>query len=183
MRERVGVERYGAVAQCLHWAMALLIFANVALAWIMEDLPLGPGKADLYNLHKSIGLSLLALAALRVLWRVLRPPPALPPTMAAWEIKLSKAAHHLLYLLLFAVPLAGLLIAFASAFPTVIYGLFVLPSPLAPDEAVADFAEALHETLVKGLILLVGLHLAAVLKHHVLDRDEVLWRMLPGGRR
>ena len=87
--------RYGAVAQGAHWLVVLLVAALFGIAWYMTDLPLGPEKIETYNLHKSIGVLVLAVMLLRLLWRRISPPPPLPPDMAAWERMAAHASHAL----------------------------------------------------------------------------------------
>jgi cytochrome b561 len=175
-------DKYSGVAQALHWAVALLIAANFLIADRMQELPLGAAKADLFNLHKSIGLSILALVVLRLLWRQVKPPPALPAELKAWEKRAAHGGHLLLYLTMLALPLSGLVIAFASAFPTVIFGLFELPAPIAPDEDLAERAASVHGFITWLLLALIAVHVAAVLKHEMADRHGYFLRMLPWGK-
>ena len=99
------VQRYGALAQMLHWGTVLLVGALVGIAITMDDLPLGPEKFKLYNLHKSIGLTVLAVTLLRLIWRRISPPPPLPAAMPEWERRAAKASHFLLYAILLTQPL------------------------------------------------------------------------------
>lgn len=175
--------KYDGVAQALHWVMALGILGMYGLAFYMDELPIGPRKVEMYNLHKSGGLLLLLLAAVRLYWRWRRPAPPLPETMPRWERRAADASHHLLYLLIFAQPLAGLVMAWASEFPTTIFGLFNLPSPTGPVPWLKDAALALHGAIGWLLLLTVCLHVLAALRHRLLLKDEVLARMLPGGEK
>jgi len=180
-----GIEKtaYDGLAQLFHWSIVLLIAAAFGLAWYMEDLPLSPWKAQLYNLHKSIGLAVLTLAILRLAWRLTHRPPPLPAGSPDWEHKAATATHVLLYGLLFLQPLLGLGIAFFSGFPTRVFGLFNLPSPLPPDKALMEAMGELHELAGTLLLILVGLHIAAALRHHFILKNDVLRRMLPGANR
>jgi cytochrome b561 len=181
IRLRNSETHYGAVAQILHWLIALLFVGQFGLAWYMDGLPIGPQKIEMYNLHKSIGLTVLLLAILRLAWRVKNPAPPLPESMAAWEVAAARASHLALYLVLFLQPLSGLVMALAAEFPTTIYGLFNLPDPLGTVPWLKDAMLAVHWWGGWVVIGLVVLHVGAALRHHFWLRDDVLKRMLPGG--
>jgi cytochrome b561 len=173
---------YDRVAKLLHWSMAALIIGNFGLALYMVDQPLVPSTIDLYNLHKSLGLLALGLAIGRVLWRLRHPAPPIPDDHAAWEKKAAAASHHLLYLLIFLQPLSGLMIALASQYPTTIFGLFNLPSPIDPSKSLSDIAGAIHWYGQWAMAAIVGLHILAALRHHFILKNDILKRMLPGGK-
>jgi cytochrome b561 len=147
----------------------------------MVEQPPAPATIELYNLHKSLGLLALLLAVLRIAWRLSHPAPAIPADHPRWEKAAATASHHLLYLLLFLQPLSGLLIAFASKYPTTIFGLFNLPSPIDPSEALGDIAGAIHWWGQWAMAALVAVHVLAALRHHFILRNDILKRMLPGG--
>jgi cytochrome b561 len=170
--------RYDSVAITLHWLVALLIFAAFPLGVYMHDLPLSPAKLQLYSYHKWIGITVLALAALRVVWRFTHTPPALPEGMPRWQKAASHGTHHLLYLLIFAVPLSGWLMSSAKGFKTVWLGVFPLPDLVGKDKALGELLGNVHANLNYLLLALVVLHIAAVLKHRLIDRDDVMSRML-----
>lgn len=173
-------DRYGALAQLLHWLVALGVVVQFVLAYYMEDLPNGPFKFEMYNLHKSIGVTILALAAVRLIWRWLNPVPALPPGRPRWEHVASHASHAGLYALLFAQPVTGLLQVLYAQFPSYIWGV-KLPR-IAVDPATADIFGAVHYYLHWVILALVAVHAAAALRHHFVLRDDVLTRMLPRTR-
>lgn len=175
-------ERYGAVAQALHWLVALGVVWQFGLGWYMEDLPNTPSKIALYNLHKSTGLTVLALVLVRLAWRWMNPAPPLPAARPAWERAAARTSHALLYMLLLAQPTTGLLLALAAEFPTVIYGAFLLPDPIGTHEPLKDAMTGAHSLLAVAFALLVLVHAGAALRHHLLLRDDVLARMLPGAR-
>lgn len=177
--------RYDAVARTLHWATAVLVLLQFPLAVYMTGFVEAYSQAQflLYGLHKSIGVTVLALVALRLAWRLVSPPPPLPASMPAWERGAAHAGHATLYLLLVAQPLLGLLHGFASGFPTVLFFLVTLPSPFAADKALTDLFGTAHAYLGWAFLAVVALHVAAALRHHFLLKDEVLSRMLPGARR
>lgn len=177
--------RYGAVAQTLHWMIAGLIVVMFGLGWYMEDLPLGQRKFELYQLHKSLGLTIFALALVRVGWRAFNPPPPLPATMARWERRAARVSHTLLYGMLFVQPLVGFLQSNAANFPIVVWDVLPVPAVLPPDEALAETLIAVHGFGANVLLALVLVHAGAALRHHFWLKDDVLRRMLPlsrGGR-
>ncbi len=176
-------ERYNNTAIALHWLVALLIFAAFPLGLYMHDLPLSPTKLQLYSYHKWMGMTVLALAALRVVWRATHKPPALPDAMPRWQKIASEATHRFLYVLLFVVPLSGWLMSSAKGFKTVWFGVLPLPDLVGKDKALGDVLAGVHESLNYILLALVALHVAAVLKHRFIDRDDVMSRMLPTGSR
>jgi cytochrome b561 len=182
MQFRNSLERWGSVAKFFHWTIVLLVICQFALALLADDLPVGVEKLKLLARHKSIGITILALATLRLLWRAANRTPALPPTMAAWEKFSAKAAHALLYALLFIVPLAGWTMSSAKNFPVSWFGLVQLPDFVAPNESTYEIAHEIHETLAMTLGIVAVLHLLAALKHHFVNRDAVLKRMWPFAR-
>lgn len=178
MPARNTVVRYGFMAQSLHWIIATLLVIQVALGKIAEELPLGLEKLALLTRHKSVGITILALAVIRLAWRLIdRPPP--PPPMPRWQFIASRTTHAAFYVLLFAMPLTGWLMSSAANFPVSWFGLAQLPDLVAPDPALKDLLEEVHETLAKILIALAILHVVAALKHQFIDRDGLLMRMLP----
>jgi len=181
MEIRSTQERWGGVSRLLHWAMALMIAGQVALGWYMTDLPRGLPKLRLYALHKSFGLTLLALAVLRLLWRLAEHRPALPP-MPAWQARGAAFTHVALYALLFAIPLSGWLFNSAAGFPLQWFELVNLPALTGANPALKEVAKELHEGGVTVLLVVLALHAAAALKHHFLDRDRTLASMTPGLR-
>lgn len=175
--------RYGAVAMLLHWLIALLIVLAVTIGLSMADMPFSPRKLQYFSWHKWTGITVLGLAAVRLLWRLTHPAPPLPPGLAGWEARLAGPGHAGLYLLLFALPLTGWTYSSAKGISVVYLGLLPLPDLVAKDAALAPVLKQCHHTLFIALAVLVGLHVAAVLKHLFLDGHDVLHRMVPGGRR
>jgi len=172
-------ERYTPAAIALHWIVALLILANLALGLYTVDLPLSPAKLRNFSYHKWIGVTVFMLAAARLLWRLSHPPPALPAAMAAWERRAATLTHALLYLLFFAAPLTGWLFSSAAGFQTVYLGVVPIPDLLSKDKALADALKLAHKSINYTLAAVIVLHAAAALKHHFIDKDDVLRRMLP----
>lgn len=174
--------RYATVPQLLHWTVVILLVAQFLLAEAAEDLPTGIEKLVVLSRHKSLGLTILVLAALRVAWRLAERPPPLPP-MPAWQRRVATTTHWGLYGLLFALPLSGWTMSSAANYPVSWFGLLPLPALVAPSESLQEVLHAVHEALATGLLWLAGLHLLAVLKHQFVDRDGLLFRMLPWPRR
>ncbi len=175
--------RYGTVAMTLHWLIALAIVGMLIVGKYMADLPnTDPNKFALFQLHKSFGITILTLTVLRIGWRLTHPVPALPPGMPAWQRWGAHISHYGLYALMLAIPLSGWAMVSASTLgiPTLLFGAVELPSlPITPDRETHEALEETHELLGNIMIGLLILHVVAALKHHFVDRDTVLRRMLP----
>lgn len=171
--------RYTRTAIALHWLIALLIGGAFPLGLYMADLELSPTKLRLFSYHKWIGITVLLLAALRLAWRLTHRPPPFVPGMPRWQEIAAHATHHLLYLLLVAVPLSGWLMSSALGFPVVWFGVLHLPDLVAKNKELGDVLKDVHETLNYVMLALVAVHVAGALKHHLVDRDATLVRMLP----
>jgi cytochrome b561 len=163
----------------LHWLLALAIVGSFCVGLYMTELPVSPQRLKLINWHKWAGICILALSAFRLLWRLRHRPPADVP-MPAWQQRASHAVHGLLYVLFFAVPLAGWAYSSAAGFPVVVFGVLPLPDFVSPDKALAEAIKPLHKILAFTLAALVLVHVGAALKHHFIDRDGLLDRMRPG---
>jgi len=171
--------RYTPVAQLLHWVIAALIVTQFALAWTADDLPLGLHKLVLLARHKSIGMTVLMLAVIRVVWRFTNRPPDLPPDMTRIERLLARATHIAFYVLLFAMPLTGWMMSSAKNYSVSWFGLFTWPNLIGQNEASFAFLKSTHDYLSDVLLAIAILHILAALKHHFWNRDDVLIRMLP----
>ena len=175
--------RYTATAIVLHWLLAGVVLGLFGMGLYMADLPFSPQRLKLYNWHKWAGMCFLILSVLRLLWRLAHRPPTLPVevsrAMPAWQTRVYHATHHLLYVLFFAVPVAGWAYSSAAGFPIVLFGQLPLPDLLAVNKDLAEQIKPLHELLAFALVGLAALHMGAALKHHWLDRDGLLLRMLP----
>jgi cytochrome b561 len=179
---------YSSVAIALHWLIAALMLTNIGLAWYFTQLK-GPAEVAPLALHKSIGITVLLLTLVRIGWRVGNPPPPLPGHMATWERWAARATHYVFYLLMLGMPLSGWAMVSASPLikvhPTVLYG--VVPWPAFPyghldSDTLHGIRKAMaftHEKLAWLAYATITLHVAAALKHHLIDRDDVLTRMLP----
>jgi cytochrome b561 len=175
---RGGPERYGRPAIVLHWVTAALIIANWLLGLSMVPMHISPRKLQWYLVHKSIGLTVLFLSSLRLGWRAVRPPPP-PVAMPRWQRRAASASHALLYVLLFAIPLSGWLYSSATGVQVVYLGVLPLPNLVPKDRALGDALRLVHVSLNALLFVVFCLHVAAAIKHHVVDRDAALVRILP----
>jgi cytochrome b561 len=173
--------RYGGVAIALHWLAGLGIIGAFVVGFYMSDLPMSLQRLKLYNWHKWAGVTLLALAAVRLAWRLTHRPPALPAAvesaMPAWQRAAHHGTHHLMYLLFFVVPLLGWAYSSAAGFPIVWFGVLPLPDFVPVDKALAESIKPFHALSAWTLAALVVLHVAAALKHQFIDRDRLLGRM------
>ena len=170
---------WGGPAKAFHWVMALLIFVQIALGLMAANWHLSPTQIRLFFWHKSIGMLILALLALRLAWRLASRAPALPADMPAWERAAARASHALLYLLMVALPVTGWIVNSAANIPFRIFYLVPLPAIVAPDKALSDDVAWVHRGLFVVLALVLLAHIGAALRHHFVKRDDVLARMLP----
>jgi cytochrome b561 len=191
-------QRYSKIAILLHWLIGLAIFGMFALGWYMSELPKdGPKQMafDLFdlglyqwqlteeasprtfyfNLHKSLGVTLFALILFRVFWRITHRPPAMLTSYKAWERKLATGAHHLLYLLMIAMPVSGLIMAVNSKYGVKWFGLDFIAGLDNP--AMRDIFKEVHEIVGFLMLVLIVLHIVGALKHKWIDKDKTMERM------
>ncbi|ATE61126.1 cytochrome b [Thauera sinica] len=171
--------RYDRTAISLHWLVALGIIGTFSLGVYMHDLPLSPTKLQLYSWHKWAGVTLFLLAIVRLAWRIAHPAPPLPAAMPALQRAAAQAAHWVLYALMLMIPISGWLMSSAKGFQTVWFGVLPLPDLVAKDAELGDLLLGVHKALNFTLLAVVVAHVGAALKHHFIDRDDVLTRMLP----
>ena len=190
---------YTKTAKVLHWLIAIGIFGMFALGWFMSELPKEAPKQMAYdlfnlgiytwnlteeisprtfyfNLHKSIGVTIFALILIRILWRITHRPPALLASYKAWESKLARGAHHLLYLLMVALPLSGIIMAIYSKYGIKWFGIELIKG-LDNKDMRELFYEA-HEIIGLIILLVIIVHIIGALKHKFIDKDDTLKRML-----
>jgi cytochrome b561 len=170
---------YTRTAITLHWMIFITVLGGWALGQYMVGLPFSPQKLRYVSWHKWIGVTTFIFTVLRLAWRVYRPAPPLPATMTALQRRAAALTHALLYVLVIVIPISGWLFSSASGVPTVYLGLIQLPDFLHKDKAVADTLRLVHASLNWTLLVLVCGHAAFALKHHFVDRDGVLARMIP----
>lgn len=171
--------RYGIVAQFFHWTIVVLIIVQYFLANRADNLPLGSAKIAVLARHKSFGITILALVLLRLVWRWLNTVPAEPVDVPRWQRIAARISHIALYGLLVVTPVAGWLMSSARNFPVSWFGLVTLPDFIAPSRPAYNVLHEVHEFLAFTLFWVALLHIAAALKHHFVDKDNVLRRMLP----
>ena len=172
-------ERYGTVAQTLHWAIVVLVAVQIALGVTGADLPVGMERLITLSRHKSLGMTILALMVLRLVWRVINPVPKLPPLLPRLEQRLARSSHWLLYGLLLSMPVVGWISSSASNLTVSWFGVFTFPDLVETDKALAAGAKTLHRSMAWLLMTMVSLHALAALRHHFLLKDGVLLSMLP----
>jgi cytochrome b561 len=170
--------RYGAVAQLFHWAIVVLIITQFVLAKRADGLS-PVAKIGVLATHKSVGITILALALLRLAWRLFNPIPPTPASTPRWQQRAAHVWHFLLYALLFITPMLGWLMSSARSFSVSYFGLFTLPDLIEPNRPAYERLHDFHELMATTLAVLAIIHIAAALKHHFFDRDDVLRRMLP----
>lgn len=174
--------RYSTVAIWLHWLIGVIVIANIIGGLGHDALPAGQ-RGFVMGLHKSFGLAVLALTFVRIGWRLANPPPPLPAYLTGGERALARVTHLGFYVLLLLLPLSGWAMASLGKRPTDFFGLFEVPR-LPLDPASRGFYHESHETLGWIAVATIALHILAVIKHQVFDRDDSLARMLPRtGRR
>lgn len=177
------VRRYGLMAIALHWLIALLIVLNWPLGYFGEAIEQQLGRS-LVPLHKSLGLTVLALSLLRLGWRLSHRPPPLPASLTRWRLWSARIAHFAMYVLIIALPLSGWMRISSGKYPLTWFGLVELPKfPIEPNSREAAIAATSHELLAWSMMALVAIHIAAALHHQFRLRNEVLSRMIPIPRR
>jgi len=173
---------YSGFSKLLHWMMALMIFGLVAVGLYMAELPDdAPNRAQLYGMHKSMGVLLLILLLVRLAWLRIRPAPALPEAFAAKERLVIKGVQAALYLLMALLPISGYLMSTAAGYPVTFFGLFKLPALVGESKELAGFAKEMHELGGYATILFVLLHMIGAVKHRLKDKGgptDILQRML-----
>jgi cytochrome b561 len=176
--------RYTRVAVALHWLIAALVLTQLALGWTMIDIPKEPVgvRAYWFNLHKSIGITIALLVLFRIAWRWRHPAPPLPPDVPGWQRRAAAANHALLYICLIGMPLAGFLGSTFSGYPIKYFGI-TLPQWGFKSDELKSFFSAVHLTLAWVFMTVIALHASAAVKHLLVDRDGVFWRMWPRASR
>ena len=171
---------WGSLSKAFHWLIVLLIINQWWIASRADELK-GLAKLEALAWHKSFGLTILMLAVLRLVWRLVNPTPDLTVETRRWERVLARISHVLLYALIFAMPLTGWMMSSAKNYPVSWFKLFQFPDLVAPAEQTFHQMQDLHHLLFKVLVGVALLHAAGALKHHFIDRNDVLKRMLPFG--
>ncbi len=171
--------RYSMTSLVLHWVIAAAVLIQILLITAHEATE-GPISREFIGLHKSVGLTILVLTLARIGWRLANPAIALPADMPRWQKVFARATHVLFYVALIAMPLTGWLASSAGGREIVWFGLFDWPLlPVGGGREAARGFMTIHGLVVKGLYVLIALHVLGALKHQFVDRDNVLHRMIP----
>ena len=173
-------DTYGSLAKTFHWLLFLLLAVAIVMGNLLAAMPKGVEKFEAAGMHKSFGAILLMLILLRLLWRLLNASPALPDGTSNGQAMLAKGMHWMLYALMLAQPLSGILMSQAGGFAVSFFGLFEFPVFMDKDPALASFFRGMHGTVWILLVLAVLGHAGAALHHHFVRKDKVLKQMLPG---
>lgn len=172
-------QHYGRLSKTLHWSIALLIIGLILLGWYMVGLTYyDRWSNESLELHKSLGMLVLALACANIVWNHATARPALPPGMHAWERIAAKSAHGLLYLMMLLIPITGYIISTSAGKAVSVFGILDIPAVLPQSEQLRDIAIELHYYMAYGTAVLVCLHALAAFKHQFIDKDGTLRRML-----
>lgn len=172
--------RYTRTAMALHWLVALLIVCAFTMGLVMTSIPgFSPAKLRYFSWHKWLGVTVFGLAVLRVLWRQFNKPPPHADQLPAWQHRAADGVHLLLYFLIFAVPVSGYLYTLSAGVPVVYLGIWQMPVFMAPNPEWKPLLRGVHYWLDMTMAAIVVAHAGAALKHHFVDRDHVLKRMLP----
>ncbi len=166
---------YGSIT--FHWVMAALVIGLLSVGLYMVSLPSGPDKLKIYGLHKATGMLVLMLVTLRVLWKFKNVTPSLEG-LPSWQIHAARLSHGALYFFMFAMPLIGWMLTSRAGYPISFFGLFVIPTLAEADPQQRELFALLHKYSAYTLILLILIHTAAAFKHHFVDKDSILKRML-----
>lgn len=169
-------KRFGLVSILLHWGMTLLIIGLLGLGLYMVSLPISLEKLKLYGWHKEYGFLVLALVLFRLIWRVTNITPHL--ALPFLEMLAARSMHWAFYGFMFAMPISGWLITSAAGLPASFFGLYTFPNLISPDEGHRKLFQLVHEWLGYGLIAAIVLHASAALKHHYINKDDILRRMI-----
>jgi cytochrome b561 len=176
MQIKNSISQFGIVAIILHWLLAVLIIGLLAVGLIMVKMPISLEKLKFFGWHKEYGMLALLLAVARSMWRITTITPAL--NIPWWEVFAARSVHYAFYFFMFAMPITGWYITSAAGLPVSFFGWFVLPDLTPPDLSLMKQFEHLHRWLGYALIVTICMHTAAALKHHFIDKDDILRRML-----
>jgi len=171
---------YGSVAKFFHWTLSTMVIGMLIVGSIMILLPNEPYKEEVFTFHKSFGLVVLFLMMFRLGWRFANPQPQLPAKTKPWEKLAEHSVQVLFYIILFAMPLSGWVMSVAAGYTPSFFWMIDVPFfGLGKNEGIDEIAELIHYVLAWGLFGLLSLHVLAALKHHFIDKDNILTRMMP----
>ncbi len=177
MQWRNTIEKYGVISKAFHWVVGVTIIGMIAFGFLMGGYE-PPFKYELYDIHKSIGATLILLAVLRIIWRIRDVRVPLVAGLNKGQKLAAKGGHYTLYVLMLAMPLSGWGMSSAGGHAVEVFGLFTLPALVEKDKAIGGFFHDAHEYLAWALIVVISLHVLAALYHHFIRKDETLKRMV-----
>ena len=172
-------ERYSIPTRVMHWAVAVIMIGMLALGVYMTGVELSPFKFQLYWWHKSIGAMVLVLFAARLIWRMINIWPH-HPNHKGYERFLANVIQAFFYIAMIGMPMTGWMMSSAKGYPVSVFDWFILPDLIAPDQELGEILAELHTVCGYVLIGAILLHAAGAIKHHIIDRDDTLIRMLWG---
>ncbi len=171
---------YGSLSKFFHWLCATMVIILLVVGFFMHDFS-DIFRGTAYNLHKSSGILLMVIMLLRAIWMLTNPKPTMPSNTPAWEVFFAYLVHYAFYVLLIIMPLSGWLMSCAYGYPPNFFGLFMIPFPgITKNVAFAEIMHSVHLIVAWCLVCLVSIHVLAALKHHFINKDNLLLRMLPG---
>lgn len=173
-------ESYGIVSKFFHWVVGITMIGLLAVGLIMKDMPNSPDKFELYGLHKSTGILIIAFIAMRLIWKFMNLTPELPQTMSPLQKIGSNAAHVFLYISMVVMPLSGWGMSSAGGYKISFFGLFTVPPIVPKSKMLGGIFHETHELLSKALIAVLIIHILAALLHHFWYKDGILKRMTWG---
>lgn len=172
-------DRFSTLAIAFHWIIGLLILTAIALSYYWDELPRGPEKYEIYNLHKSIGILVLLFALPRLAYRLMHGRPPKFDHYKKWEVTLSSVVTWSLYGLMIAMPISGWLMSSGGGYAVPFFGLFEMPALIGKSKELGGIFHETHELCGNVIQILIVLHVGGTLKHYVMDKDNTLYRMLP----
>ena len=170
---------FGSITRILHWLMSPIIICMLCVGFYMSGLENSPGKFELYGLHKSTGMIVLLLALLRILWRFINITPTLPSTVPSWQASGYKIGVIAMYLLMFAMPISGVLLNIYGGHDVSMFGLFTIQA-FEKNDQIASLANDVHGIGAWAFVAFITLHSSIALYHHFVDKDRLLMRMVKG---
>ncbi|QBR84068.1 cytochrome b [Legionella israelensis] len=174
---------YSPMSKLFHWLIAFIVIMMLSFSFFLDSVP-EKYRSFAFMIHKSFGITVLFLMLFRFVWVHISGKPPLPDNIPDWQRFMSRFVQYSLYLLLILMPLSGWIMSVAANKPPSYFGLFILPFPgIGSDKALAKWMNQTHEILAWVIITFVALHVIAALKHHFIDKNNVLRRMLPGNTR
>ncbi|RUR15893.1 cytochrome b [Legionella sp. km535] len=171
---------YSATSKWFHWGIALIVIGMLFMGFFLDEIP-EQYQGSAYMLHKSTGITVLFLMLIRFIWVHAKGKPPLPESVKSWEKVLSRFVQYSFYVLLIIMPMSGWIMSVAADRIPTYFGLFKMPLPwITPDKSLAEFMNESHEVIAWILIVFICLHVLGALKHHFIDKNNILKRMLPG---